>query len=180
MSTLNDPKQDQTLPEPFVRVLLANQGNIHAYITSLLGNLQQAEEILQETNVVLCRESDQFSTITDFTAWACRIAYFQVLKYRKQRQRDRHTFDDSLLNMVAEEAAPCARELGKRRRALDECMGKLSDLQRNLIMRRYGSNGSVQLVAREYGRSPGAISQSLYRIRSALLKCVERRTAMFE
>jgi RNA polymerase sigma-70 factor (ECF subfamily) len=180
MSKLNDPGRDQTLPEPFVRVLLANQGNIHAYITSLLCNLEQAEEILQETNVVLCREADQFSTITDFTAWACRVAYFQVLRYRKQRQRDRHRFDDSLLNLIAEEAAPHTRELGERRRALNECLNKLSDLQRNLITRRYSSSGSVQSVAREYGRSPGAISQSLYRIRALLLKCIERRIAVFQ
>jgi len=180
MSNLNDSGRDQTLPEPFVRVLLANQGNIHAYVTSLVGNLEQAEEILQETNVVLCREADQFSTITDFTAWACRIAYFQVLRYRKQCQRDRHWFDDRLLNLVAQEAAPHTKELGERRRALDECLEKLSDLQRNLIMRRYSANGSVQSVARECGRSPGAISQSLYRIRAALLKCIEHRIALFE
>jgi RNA polymerase sigma-70 factor, ECF subfamily len=179
-NVVNNSGRDQTLPEPFVRVLLTNQGNIHAYIASLLGNLEQAEEVLQETNVVLCREADQFPTITDFTAWACRIAYFQVLKYRKNRQRDRHRFDDELLGLVAEEAVPHARELGKRRRALDECLGSLSDLQRNLIARRYGSDGSVQTVAQEYGRSPGAISQSLYRIRAALLKCIERRIAAFE
>jgi RNA polymerase sigma-70 factor, ECF subfamily len=180
MSELNDSRRDSTLPEAFVRVLLANQGNIHAYITSLLGNLDQAEEILQETNVVLCREVDQFPTITDFTAWACRIAYFQVLKYRKRCQRDRHWFDDALLSLVAEEAAPQTREFGKRRQALNECLDKLSDLQRNLIMRRYGANSSVQSVAREYGRSPGAISQSLYRIRAALLKCIQHRVAVSE
>ena len=58
--------------------------------------------------------------------------------------------------------------------------GQLSDLQRNLIMRRYGSQGSVQTVAREYGRTPGAISQSLHRIRAALLKCIEHQMALFE
>jgi len=179
-NALNDSGPQPTLPEPFVRVLLASQGDIHAYITSLLGNLDQAEEILQETNVVLCREADQYSTITDFTAWACRIAYFQVLKYRKNRQRDRHRFDDELLNILADEAAPHTKEFGKRRRALNECLKRLSDLQRNLILRRYGANGSVQSVALEYGRTPGAISQSLYRIRAALLKCIEHRITAAE
>lgn len=180
MSNVSDSAQNGTLPEPFVRVLLANQGNIHAYVTSLLGNLEQVEEIVQETNVVLCREAEQFSAITNFTAWACRTAFFQVLKYRKKCQRDRLWFNDSLLEMIAEEAAPYAQELGGRRRALDECLEKLSDLQQNLIMRRYGSNGSVQAVAQECGRSPGAISQSLYRIRAALLKCIRNRIAVLE
>ncbi|NLE39380.1 MAG: sigma-70 family RNA polymerase sigma factor [Pirellulaceae bacterium] len=178
MDNLNDSEQTGTLPEPFVRALLASQGNIHAYATSLVGDLCLADEILQETNVVLCREADQYPTIADFTAWACRIAYFQVLKYRKQRQRDRHCFNDELLDLVAEEAVSQAKAFGVRRQALNECLGRLSDLQRSLVMQRYAANGSVQSIAREYGRTPGAISQSLYRIRAALLRCVRSRIAI--
>ena len=170
----------KTLPEPFVRVLLANQGNIYAYITSLLGDPRLAEEVLQETNVVLCRQVDQFPSITNFTAWACRIAYFEVMTYRKRRQRDRHMFDDRLLDLVAQEANSQADEFEQRHGALAECLGELSELQRTLIMRRYGPAGSVQAIAQEYGRSPGAISQSLYRIRTALLKCIRRRLALAE
>jgi RNA polymerase sigma-70 factor (ECF subfamily) len=172
---------DRTLPEPFVRVLLANQGTVYAYVTSLLGgDAQQAEEVLQETNVVLCRQADQFESITDFTAWACRIAYFEVLSYRKRCRRDRHRFDDELLTVLADEGMGHIRELGPRQRALTECLGRLSELQRDMIVRRYGSDGSVQSVAEEYGRSPGAISQSLHRIRGALLKCIRHKVALAE
>jgi RNA polymerase sigma-70 factor (ECF subfamily) len=180
MSEMDNPGHDQTLSEPFVRVLLANQENIRAYVASLTGDLQQAEEIVQETNVVLCREARQFPQIADFTAWACRTAYFQVLKYRKDRQRDRHRFDDALLPLIAERAATRAGDLGTRRQALTECLAALSDRQRSLILQRYDTNASVQSVAKKQGRTPGAISQSLYRIRAALMKCIRRRIASFE
>jgi len=171
---------DQTLPEPFVRTLLANQGNLHVYIASLLGNPQQAEEVLQETNVVLCRQADQFPTIANFTAWAFRIAYFQVLTYRKQHQRDRHTFDDQLLDLVAEAAGSQSDDFESRLGALAECLGQLPESPRNMILRRYQSDGSLETLSREYGRSVGAVKQTMYRIRAALRQCVQRRLATAE
>ena len=171
---------DQTLPKPFVSVLLANQENIRAYVASLVGDLQQAEEIIQETNIVLCREADQFPQIDNFTAWACRTAYFQVLKYRKQKERDRLRFDDTLLSFIADRASTRAAHLDTRRQALTECLTKLSDRQRNLILQRYDSNGSVRALADKLGRTPRAITQSLYWVRSILIKCVRQRVAILE
>jgi RNA polymerase sigma-70 factor (ECF subfamily) len=177
---MRDSSHDKTLSEPFVRVLLANQGRIYAYITSLLGDPPLAEELLQETNVVLCRQADQFESINDFAAWACRIAYFEVMTFRKREQRDRHMFDDRVLLLVAEEANSQVEEFERRHRALSQCLSELSEQQRKMIMERYGRTGSVRAIAEEYGRSPGSISQTLYRIRTALLKCIERRLAVAE
>ena len=177
---MTESSPDKTLTEPFVRVLLANQGRIYAYITSLLGDPRLAEELLQETNVVLCRQADRIESIKDFAAWACRIAYFEVMTYRKRQQRDRHMFDDHVLSLVSEEANSQAEEYERRHCALAQCLSELSEQQRKMIMGRYGRSGSVQAIAEEYGRSPGSISQTLYRIRTALLKCIERRLAVAE
>ncbi len=168
---------EKTLSEPFVRALLASQGSIYAYIASLLGSPIDAEEVLQETNVVLCRQADQYPEIKNFTAWACRIAYFEVLSHRKRQQRDRHMFDDRLLELLAQEAACEAEQYVHWQHALSKCLAELSELQRRMITKRYSPNGSVQSIAEEYSRSPGAISQSLYRIRCALLKCAKRKLA---
>ncbi|MBN1909655.1 MAG: sigma-70 family RNA polymerase sigma factor [Pirellulales bacterium] len=177
---MSEVDNNSTLPEPFVRVLLANQGTLYAYIVSLLGDPSLAEEVLQETNVVLCRQADQFPEIKDFSAWACRIAYYEVLSYRKRRQRDRHTFDDELLGLIANQAAPRVQEFDQRQTALTECLGRLSQTQREIIIQRYAPNGSVQKIAEKHGRSPGAISQSLYRIRDLLLRCMRDRLAVAE
>ena len=175
-----EPSHDKTLSESFVHVLLANQGRIYAYITSLLGDPHLAKELLQETNVVLCRQADQYASINDFAAWACRIAYFEVMTYRKRQQRDRHMFDDHLLSLVAEEASSQVEEYEQRHYALAQCLSQLSEQQRKMIMGRYSQVGSVRAIAEEYGRSPGSISQTLYRIRTALFKCIERRLAVAE
>lgn len=132
---------DRTLPEPFVHALLAVQERLYAYLLTLLQDPKQAEDVLQETNLVLCRQSYQFSSVEDFTGWACRIAYYEVLTHRKRRQRDRHAFNDQLLEKIAERAATKVSEFDQRKTALDHCLARLSDLQQTMIMRRYGPNG---------------------------------------
>ena len=39
---------------------------------------------------------------TNFNAWACRIAYFRVLNYRRKKSREKLVFDDDVLDYLAE------------------------------------------------------------------------------
>ena len=179
----NSPKLDnanRSLPEPFVNALLAVQERLYAYLLTLSQDPKQAEELLQETNLTLCRQSDQFATVEDFTGWACRVAYYEVLTYRKRRGRDRHTFSDLLLEKIADRAAAKIPEYDLRKNALDHCLARLSDLQRDMILQRYGPGGSVKVIAEKYNRSMGSISQSLYRVRASLMGCIQRALATLD
>ena len=46
---------------------------------------------------------------------------------------------------------------------------------RQLIEQRYGGNLSVKQLAQQRGATPGGLSQLLFRIRAALLTCIQRR-----
>ncbi len=65
--------------EPFVRLMTEHQGRLFAYVYSLLGNPDAANDVLQEVNVVLWRDSKEFRPGTNFKAWSFRIAHFQVM-----------------------------------------------------------------------------------------------------
>ena len=41
-----------------------------------------AEDVLQEANLVLWRKFDQYQEGTNFFAWACQIIRYEVLKYQ--------------------------------------------------------------------------------------------------
>ena len=94
---------ERQLSESFVHALLDCQDALRAYVTALVMDPNEADDVVQEANVVLCRQADEFPTIKNFTAWACRIAFFEVLSSRKRRQRDRLLFDDGLLALVAQD-----------------------------------------------------------------------------
>jgi RNA polymerase sigma-70 factor (ECF subfamily) len=94
--------------------------------------------------------------------------------------RDRLVFDDEVLDFLAERQLEREVEVSRRGLALKSCLEKLSGAQKQLIEQRYGPGGSVQNIAANEGKSVGAISQTLYRIREALLKCVQQNLAQEE
>ncbi len=65
----------------------------------------------------------------------------------------------------------------RRLEALRACISSLPSKQRALIEARYEPGASVQRIAGEAGKSEGAISVALFRIRAALQQCIEQRLA---
>jgi RNA polymerase sigma-70 factor, ECF subfamily len=96
---------DYTPTEHFVRSLTEYQSRLYAYIVAMLGDADAAGDVFQNTNVAIWRKAAEYTEGTNFWAWTSRIAHFEVLAFRKRRQRDRHVFDDGLLANIAEEAA---------------------------------------------------------------------------
>src|SRR5690606_9661712 len=87
--------------EQFVRLLASHERRIYAYILSLVPNWADADEIFQETNVRLWRDFAEFEPGTNFAAWAIRVAYYQVLTWRKRAARDQLIFDDDMVQSIA-------------------------------------------------------------------------------
>jgi len=162
--------------EPFIAHLTRCQTSIYAYILTLVRDPDAAADLLQETNLVLWRKAEQFQPGTDFGAWAARIAHFEVLAWRKRHARDRHVFDDDLLQRVGDEYRRQNEpaDLTDRAAALRRCIDRLQREERELIERRYAAGGSVKQIAADLGKSEGAVSTALYRLRHALSDCIER------
>lgn len=163
-----------TNDEQFVALMTGWQPSLFSFIFSLIPDQQRAEDILQESNLVLWRKRDEYEPGTSFISWACQVAYFNVLAFRRKMARDRHKFDDSVFDYLAQRQIERADELEDRRHALRQCMEKLPGPQRELIAERYEPKASVQAMAVGRGMSEGALSQALYRIRAALLDCIEK------
>jgi len=156
------------------------QRSLYAFILTLVRQPADAEDVLQETNIVLWQKAAEFDTSRDFLPWAFRIAQLQAMAHWKRQKRVPRTFDESLLAELADEAITAAAELDPRRQALAGCLQKLPEQQREWIARRYQPGGSVHELARQSGRTPGAVSESLRRVRRALLECIERTLAREE
>ena len=88
-------------PEPpveFVQLLTSNQSRLYAYVLSLMGDCNQAKDVMQETNAVLWRKANDFELGSNFGAWMLKVAYFQVMAHRQRLTRDRLVFDDEFLH----------------------------------------------------------------------------------
>jgi len=156
--------------------LTSIQRRLYLYIVSLMGNPTDAEDVLQEANRVIWEKAEEFTPGTNLTAWAFRIARFEVMTWRKQKGRENLRFSDALLDQLADEATAAMAEVNPRRDALHHCLDKLNESDRAMISSRYLAEASVHQVAEEFGRSEKSIYQSMARIRVSLLDCIERQT----
>jgi RNA polymerase sigma-70 factor (ECF subfamily) len=153
------------------------QRRLYAYILTLLPTPQAADDVLQETNLVLWAKADQFDPDapgSSFGAWACKVAWYQSLAYLKKHKRDRLCFNDTLLEKLATASVEQLDEFDDRRLALRLCLGKLGENDRRLIQHRYTDGHSPQEIAKRLSRTSHAVNQALYRIRGALLNCIQR------
>lgn len=166
--------------DQFIQDLTASQNSLYGYILSLLPDRSVAQDILQEVSVTAWQKRADFAAGTSFFAWASKIAYFHVLSHRRKMSRDRLVFDDDVLDYLAERQVERAAEVDRRALVLKNCLEKLPAAQKQLVEQRYAPGGSVQDIASKAGKSVGAISQTLYRIRETLMKCVEQNLAAEE
>ena len=161
----------------FVQLFTRYQRRLFLHILAQVPHPVDAEEILQETNVIAWRKFQQFEAGTNFLAWVSRIATFEIMKYRSQRRRERLQFSEEFLNAVAQESLAREDELELRRAALVECIQKLRDRDRELIQLRYAPGESGKGLAENLGRPANSVYQSLGRLRRTLLECIERQLA---
>lgn len=171
-----DSPSRAAVPDPeFVQQFTRSQRQIYLYILSQVASPVDADEILQETNLVIWRKVDRFQLGTNFLAWAYQIAGLEVLKFRERRHRDRLRFSEEFIERVAEEVEGNSEQLEARRQALMTCIGRLRPADRELIEERYSTGENGLSVARKKGRPANSVYQSLGRIRKALLECITRR-----
>ncbi len=167
----------QNLPqnpqENLVALITRHQAALHSYILSLLPNASKADDVLQETNLVLWRKAAEYDQEKPFMPWACRIAFFQVKAARRDAARDRHVFDPELLELLAAEDDSNPESTQALDHALRDCLAQLPADKRELILHRYEADSTVQQMAHSRNLTPGALSAQLHRIRQMLESCVE-------
>ena len=110
----------------------AIQNRLHAYILSLLADPVAAQDVLQETNLVLIRKADDFQSDASFESWAYNTARFQVLAHLRDRKRDRLVLTRGLCREACSgRRGAMAEETERRIQLLGGCVERLSERAQN-------------------------------------------------
>lgn len=159
--------------DDFVTLLTIHQSELNGFMLSLMPGSPDYEDVLQNVNRVLWQNRERFETGTNFRAWMFKVARFQVMAWRKKKVRQSWLmFDDDLLDLIETEAREEADEDSLT--ALRQCLSKLGDAERDLVLRRYGDDFSINDYAAEHDQQPTKLRTLLFRIRAALRVCIER------
>jgi RNA polymerase sigma-70 factor, ECF subfamily len=162
----------------FVLLITRHQTAIYAYVLTIMPDRVAAQDILQETNLVLCRKIQEFEPGTNFKAWSFRIAYWQTMAHLKRVQRaGTVALEPDVLELVAHEAEDELLDFEDRHFALKSCLQKLPAGDASILLAHYQRGESIAEISGRLGRTREALKQVLLRIRRSLRTCIERQLA---
>jgi RNA polymerase sigma-70 factor (ECF subfamily) len=173
----NDSNSETESRKRLMALMTRHQRQIFSYIYTLVPNRYDAEDLLQETSLVICEKFEDFKEGTDFVAWACQIAYWRIRYSRQKFARCKVVFDQTVIDAVAHTAVTLVEELDERHEALAKCLRRLPTRDRELVLTRYEPGSGVEEAARRSGRSIEAAYKALGRLRKLLLDCVTNQIA---
>ncbi len=158
----------------FLRLFVAHQKSIYAYILAMVHDYVDAEDILQETSVIMWEKFGNYQPDTDFIAWGITIARFQVLKYTKLRSRSKVQFNNDVLKAIEDCTESQLAHIDRRMQALRHCRRKLNEQDRTLVEMKFDRGIPLKKIAENTGRSIHAIYKKMSRIQDVLLRCIDR------
>jgi RNA polymerase sigma-70 factor, ECF subfamily len=171
------PPSEHERHAQFLRHYAESEVALHTFVRSLVPTRQMASEVMQDVILVLW---EKFDAAADFQGWAFGVAKNVALRHLRRQSRDRHVFDDDLVNQLADDAAALVPVHDGHREALEHCLDKLPAAQRELVLTAYTKGTRMDELATRRGQTPMALYKLLHRIRQALLECVERTLAKEE
>jgi RNA polymerase sigma-70 factor, ECF subfamily len=171
------PPSEHERHAQFLRHYAGSEVALHTFVRSLVPTRQMASEVMQDVILVLW---EKFDAAADFQGWAFGVAKNVAMRHLRRQSRDRHVFDDELVNQLADDAVALVPVHDGHREALERCLDKLPAAQRELVLTAYTKGTRMDELATRRGQTPMALYKLLHRIRQALLECVERTLAMEE
>ncbi|MCM2369837.1 sigma-70 family RNA polymerase sigma factor [Aporhodopirellula aestuarii] len=172
-----DSRQQQA---EFVRLLSANHRRIQTFIQTLLPDRDLAEDVMQNTSVVMWQKFQQYESGSDFTAWAFRIARYEVLSLTRIRGKVRMIFDESLCEEIADDVERRSGNMDVRMQILNECLSSLNVKDSELLKRRYEEGATIKSVAEAVGRPIEGMYKAMSRIHRTLFECTRRKLSAAE
>lgn len=157
----------------FMSFVLPSQRNIYAYILSMVIHPCDADDILQDTLALMWEKFNEFEHGSDFAAWGKTIARYKVLNHLKKNKSAKVRFDDDVLKIIESESGQM-NYLSDRLTAMQRCLKKLSEKDRNLLRMRYYDDFSFKKIALKIGISKQSAYRSISRIHCKLVKCIKQ------
>ncbi len=164
---------DKDKTEYFIQLLSSNHYRIYAFISGLVLNSSDADDIMQDTSSIMWRKFDEFKDGTDFVAWGVTIAKFRVMEYRKKK-KDTYLSEEAI-ELLANQSAGDISGLDDKLQALSSCLTKLPAQDCNMLKMRYTHSHKARTIAQRFGTSVHMVYRNMARIKLVLADCIEKQ-----
>ncbi len=163
--------------EAVMQRAIACRNEVLAFLVGLTRDHDRAEDLLQESFLVICRQWRDYDLTRPFVPWAIGIAKRTFLGSLKDRHHRLVLLESDVLEQAFSERrhTDSSQELLN---ALRCCVALLSERQRRCFDLRYRLDLSHTHICRRLGMSANAVYQLLTRTRRSLRECVARQGAL--
>lgn len=163
--------------EAFFKLYEDHQKRLYSFIRSMVFSSHDADEIMQETSIVIWKKMEDFELGSNFMAWSFRIARYQVMNFQKKivHQKKKVAFSDDLMEELEDTRLSIEPDFGSKWDKLEDCRKKLNEKDQHLIEQIYGLGLDVEELSQKLNRKATSIYRSLRRIRALLEECVSKQ-----
>jgi RNA polymerase sigma-70 factor (ECF subfamily) len=156
----------------FLKLFLRHQGDLKAFLASVVRDRAQIEDLFQEVSLVLWQSFKDYDPARPFGAWARGIAANKVLQAREKTRRFPLAFSPAALQAVLEAYDRTEPERGDQMDRMRRCISKLPEKSRRLLALRYEESLKLGEIALRAGSTLDAVHKMLSRIREAVQACM--------
>ena len=153
-----------------------HQPVIAGYISSLISNFQDADDVLQNVAMVTVKKFDEYNREKPFVSWAIGIAKNMVLRYYAEKKKSHLTLDHHAIQAVSKiyeaEFKAISRQNEVAKNALERCLQQVKGSWKKILEMYYLRELSPVRISQQFGITQNNVFVSLHRIRMALRKCV--------
>lgn len=164
--------------EKATRYWTAAQPAVSAFLTSVIRDFRDRDDLLQDTAVAVLGSFASYDPSRPFVAWAIGVARNQVGLYLRRRSRNRLIFDDETVACLATAFVDENEEKSREFEYLGECLQALAQRARELCDLRYRHDLKPAAIAERLGLSANTVAKALQRVRDELRECIERKNAV--
>jgi RNA polymerase sigma-70 factor (ECF subfamily) len=158
-------------------LFLQFQPAIRGYILSMIPDFSQADDVMQETFLVVTRKAASFELGTSFPAWVKTIARFKALEALRGGRCRFESLSEEVLEAIGAERTEFRGDTDDRLALLAECVDELAPQARRSIDFRYRNDHLPPEIADRMGCTVQSVNVTLSRARAFLRDCVLRKMA---
>ncbi len=160
--------------ETVQRLFVKHVSALRVLIRAFVPDFNQADDVLQDTFLLITEKADSFQEGTNFLAWAAAIARLKVLESCRKGRMAGQTLSPEVIDTLFA-SLPTTSPQDDFPETLRECIDELAPSARRAIDLRYGESCKPAEIARRLKWKPEAVYVALSRARSLLRDCIDRK-----
>ena len=162
--------------EYFLSLYFKNEADVRAFVRNGIQDYHDVAEIMQASTIVAWNKfKDLDDPEKNFGKWFCVIARYEIMRFRRDKARDRLILDEVLLEKILDEGISEYDQRKETMEHLKACIEKLKPSSRQLLEIAYDSETAIKDFAKRMNKKADTVYQSLRRLRLLVAECMEEK-----